>query len=61
MKKIILILSFLTLISACSSSKTIDIKSPCVSNEDGPCGPKKAINDWWIKNSKGSKTNLVNS
>ena len=60
MKKIILILSFLALISSCSS-KTIDIKSPCVSNDGGPCGPKKAINDWWIKNSSGSKTNAINS
>ncbi len=36
-------------ISACSTSGTVDIKSPCVSLEEGPCGPKRSVNDWWIK------------
>ena len=31
------------------SSKAVAIKSPCVSLEGGPCGPKKSINDWWLK------------
>lgn len=53
MKKILLILSLITLIASCSRSKTVDVKSPCVSNEDGPCGPKKPINDWWL-----NKTNV---
>jgi hypothetical protein len=53
MKKIIAILTFFILASSCSS-KVVDIKSPCVSNEDGPCGPKKPINDWWMKKSKNS-------
>jgi hypothetical protein len=53
MKRIILVLSLLTLVSSCKS-KTIDIKSPCVSNDGGPCGPKKPINDWWLKNSKSN-------
>ncbi|MBU6339408.1 MAG: lipoprotein [Rickettsiales bacterium] len=56
MKKIILILSLLALVSSCKS-KTIDIKSPCVSTEDGPCGPKKPVNEWWLKNSQNYKTN----
>lgn len=51
MKKIILLLATVLLVSSCTS-KVIDIKSPCVSNDDGPCGPKKPINDWWIKNTK---------
>lgn len=34
-------------ISSCST-KTLDVKSPCVSKEDGPCGPRKPINDWWL-------------
>jgi hypothetical protein len=60
MKKLILILSFFALISSCSS-RTIDIKSPCVSRDDGPCGPKKPINDWWMRNSKNPKNSAVNS
>ncbi len=48
MKKI-LIITLILLINSCSAAKIVDIKSPCVSNEEGPCGPKKSINDWWIK------------
>ena len=51
MKKVILFLAFLALVTSCSG-KVIDVKSPCVSTDDGPCGPKKPINDWWLKNSK---------
>ncbi|HLD77010.1 MAG TPA: hypothetical protein VI861_02635 [Rickettsiales bacterium] len=51
MKKIIFILMALTLFVSCSQRRTIDVKSPCVSNEDGPCGPKRLINDWWLKDS----------
>jgi hypothetical protein len=51
MKKIILILAISFLTVSCSS-KVIDVKSPCVSRDDGPCGSKKPINDWWLKNSK---------
>ncbi len=53
MKKIISIILLLTFAGACSG-KVIDVKSPCVSNETGPCGPKKPINDWWMKRSKNS-------
>ncbi len=56
MKKIIFLLSFFVLISSCAS-KTLDIKSPCVSTEEGPCGVKKPINEWWLKNSKNHKVN----
>ena len=55
MKKIILLLSFFALVSSCAA-KTVDIKSPCVSNDDGPCGPKKSVNDWWLKNTKNPNT-----
>jgi uncharacterized protein YceK len=47
MKKIVLIFIVL-LMSSCASSKTIDIKSPCVSASDGPCGPRMPVNDWWL-------------
>ncbi len=50
MKKLILIISIL-FISSCSH-KMIEVKSPCVSTQDGPCGPKTPINSWWINNSK---------
>ncbi len=53
MKKIFLITIFLISLTSCKS-KVIDIKSPCVSLEDGPCGPKKSINDWWLKNQKNN-------
>jgi len=42
------ILSLLSLLLSCSGGKVLDIKSPCVSNDDGPCGPRKAVNDWWL-------------
>ena len=45
----ILLLAIATLSISCSQN-TIDIKSPCVSLEKGPCGPKKSINEWWLKN-----------
>jgi len=57
MKKLILLVILSFTISC--SSKVVDVKSPCVSNEDGPCGPKMPINDWWMKNS--SKTQQQNS
>ncbi len=47
MKKLVLILALFTI--SCSNG-VIDVKSPCVSNDDGPCGPKKPINDWWLNN-----------
>lgn len=50
MKKIISILAILFFISSCSS-KVVDVKSPCVSNEEGPCGTKLPINNWWLNNS----------
>ena len=32
--------------TSCSQKKIIDVKSPCVSKDDGPCGPKKPVNKW---------------
>ncbi|MFC1659674.1 type IV secretion system protein VirB7 [Pseudomonadota bacterium] len=48
MKKILFIILAFVMVQACSTGKTIDIKSPCVSGEDGPCGPRKSINDHWL-------------
>lgn len=53
MKKLALILMTLCFAFSCKS-KVVDVKSPCVSTDDGPCGPKKSINDWWLKNPKNS-------
>lgn len=60
MKKKIAALMFFVLVSACST-KAIDIKSPCVSKEDGPCGPKRLINEWWLKNSQDPKNPVIKS
>jgi len=48
MKNIIKILIISLILSSCST-KVVDVKSPCVSASDGPCGPKKPINDWWLR------------
>jgi hypothetical protein len=50
-KKLILF-CLLAALSSCGGGKVLDIKSPCVSNNDGPCGPRKPVNDWWIKDKK---------
>jgi hypothetical protein len=34
-------------ITACSGERE-DMKSPCVGTEDSPCGPRRAVNDWWL-------------
>ena len=47
-----LVLILLSFFLMSCSSKVIDVKSPCVSIGDGPCGPKKPINDWWLKDYK---------
>ena len=49
--KKLIIFCLLTTISAClGRNKVIDIKSPCVSTEDGPCGPRKPVNVWLNQN-----------
>lgn len=49
MKKIIILFLSTSFIFSCTGQKVVDIKSPCVSTKEGPCGPKKSINDWWLK------------
>jgi len=56
-KKLLIIASLFFAFSC--AQKVVDIKSPCVSNEDGPCGKKMPINEWWMKNS--AKTPNKNS
>lgn len=52
--KLILLFSTILLCVTSCSSRVVDVKSPCVSNEDGPCGPKKPINSWWLGNTNNS-------
>jgi len=48
MKKFIILASMVILLQACTGSRTIDVKSPCVSSEGGPCDPRKPVNAWLI-------------
>lgn len=33
-------------IQSCTATKVVDVKSPCVSGKDGPCGPRRPVNTW---------------
>jgi hypothetical protein len=46
MPRFILIGVMLTLLPACSS-KSPDLKSPCVGNDNSPC-VRRPVNDWWL-------------
>lgn len=50
MKRIIFAFLTFAIICSCTSQRTLDVKSPCVSLDDGPCGPKRSVNNWWLKN-----------
>jgi len=43
---------------SCASKKYVDVKSPCASSFGGPCGERKPVNDWWIKD-KFNNNNLT--
>lgn len=44
--KCFVILSVIFLVQSCARSKVVDVKSPCVSGENGPCSVRKPINTW---------------
>ncbi len=44
-KYLIVLLLFLV-VQSCMSTKVVDVKSPCVSGKDGPCGPRRPVNTW---------------
>lgn len=44
--KLILIVFTLLFIQSCVNTKVIDVKSPCVSGKNGPCGPRIPVNTW---------------
>lgn len=39
----------IAMVSSCTSTKIVDVKSPCVDNGNGPCGPRKPINTWLLE------------
>ena len=44
--KLLLIFLVFLFIQSCAATKVVDVKSPCVSGEDGPCGPRRPVNTW---------------
>ena len=46
--RILLIALFVLPLQACDFSRP-DLKSPCAGTEGSPCGPKRSVNDWWLK------------
>ena len=44
--KVFVVIFFILCLNSCVSTKVVDVKSPCVSGEDGPCGPRKPVNTW---------------
>ena len=44
--KLLLIIFTLLFIQSCVNTKVIDVKSPCVSGKNGPCGPRIPVNTW---------------
>lgn len=57
LRSAVVIMSLIFLTSC--STKVVDVKSPCVSLESGPCGNRHPINDWWL-NPEGQE-NKINS
>ena len=47
--KIFFVLVCLLFIQSCVNTKVIDVKSPCVSGKDGPCGPRIPVNTWLME------------
>lgn len=43
-----LLVSCVFCIQSCTAPKTVNVKSPCVSTDDGPCGPRKSVNANWM-------------
>lgn len=41
-----MLLTLFFMVLSCTGTKVRDVKSPCVSGEDGPCGTRKPINSW---------------
>ncbi len=50
MAKYIFVLFLFIFLQSCVANRVIEVKSPCVSGEDGPCGPRRIINTWLNQN-----------
>jgi hypothetical protein len=50
-----LFFSIVLLLFSCSGKKYVEVKSPCASSFGGPCGEKKPVNDWWLKDKTYNK------
>ncbi|MDR2760420.1 MAG: hypothetical protein LBB09_01060 [Rickettsiales bacterium] len=46
--KYLMLFSALTVLQSCVGAKVVDVKSPCVSIDGGPCGPRKPVNTWLL-------------
>jgi len=46
MLKYFLILFVFLSLQSCTANRVIEVKSPCVSGDGGPCGPRRPINTW---------------
>ncbi len=46
MSKYFLMLVLFLILQSCTANKVIEVKSPCVSGDGGPCGPRRPINTW---------------
>ena len=44
--KYLFILILFLCVQSCINTKVVDVKSPCVSGQDGPCGPRIPVNTW---------------
>ena len=47
--KCFMVLAIMVLVQSCARSKVVDVKSPCVSGENGPCSVRTPINTWMMK------------
>lgn len=47
MKRIVIALCLIALVTGCQSKKREDLKSPCVGAAGSPC-EKRNVNDWWL-------------
>ena len=44
--KYLFILVLFLCVQSCMNTKVVDVKSPCVSGKDGPCGHRVPVNTW---------------
>jgi hypothetical protein len=50
-KRALITLMLIGILGACSNPRS-DLTSPCVGAEGSPCGPRRPVNDWWLKDAQ---------